>query len=128
MDPQRRLVSVAPGPHLVAAAESGDGARFATLLAEAAAPVRVRPSTDGAFHSAVRSALAGDVRVSVVSGSPCTVTRGPAGRVAVIAPAPRRRTASAPCRTEPSAEHRSRNRETAAPPSSTVDSISRRQA
>jgi AraC-like DNA-binding protein len=77
MDPRRRLVSVAPQPHLVAAAGSGDGARFATLLAEAAAPVRVRPLTDGAFHSAVRSALAGDVRVSVVSGSPCTVTRGP---------------------------------------------------
>ncbi|MBW0089418.1 helix-turn-helix domain-containing protein [Pseudonocardia sp. KRD-184] len=76
MGPQRPSAPVAPVRHLVAAAETGDGARFATLLAEASAPVRVRPLTDGVFHSAVRSAAAGDVRVSVVSGSPCTVTRG----------------------------------------------------
>ena len=61
--------------HLVAAAEAGDGARFAALLAPTFAPVRVRPLVDGTFHSSLRSAAAGDVRVSVVSGSPCVVTR-----------------------------------------------------
>jgi AraC-like DNA-binding protein len=77
VNPYRPLVSVVPTQRLVAAAETGDGERFATLLAEASAPVRVRPPADRAFHSAVRSAVAGDVRVSVMSGSPCVVTRGP---------------------------------------------------
>lgn len=77
MGSHRPLVSVQPQLHLVAAADTGDRARFATLLAEVSAPVRVRSLTEGAFHSALRSAVAGDVRVSVVSGSPCVVTRGP---------------------------------------------------
>ena len=56
--------------HLVAAGEAGDGARFAALVAPTFAPVRVRPLVDGTFRSSVRSAAAGDVRVSVVGGSP----------------------------------------------------------
>ena len=59
----------------VAAGEAGDGARFAALVAPTFAPVRVRPLVDGTFHSSVRSAAAGDVRVSVVGGSPCVVAR-----------------------------------------------------
>ena len=61
--------------HLVAAGEAVDGARFAALVAPTFAPVRVRPLVDGTFHSSVRSAAAGDVRVSVVGGSPCVVAR-----------------------------------------------------
>ncbi|MHC1563599.1 AraC-like ligand-binding domain-containing protein [Actinomycetospora sp. C-140] len=68
--------------HLVAVAEAGDGDRFAALLAPALAPVRVRPLVDGTFHSSLRSAVAGEVRVSVVSGSPCVLTRD----AALIAP------------------------------------------
>ena len=60
--------------HLVSVGESGDGDRFAALITPTFAPVRVRPLTDGAFRSSVRSAVAGEVRVSVVSGSPCVVT------------------------------------------------------
>jgi AraC-like DNA-binding protein len=66
-----------PARHLVAAAEAGDGDRFAALIASTFAPVRVRPLADGTFRSSLRSAVAGDVRVSVVSGSPCVVTRDP---------------------------------------------------
>jgi AraC-like DNA-binding protein len=61
--------------HLVAAAEAADSDRFATLVAPSSAAVRVRSLTDGTFHSAVRSAVAGDVRVSLLSGSPCVLTR-----------------------------------------------------
>ena len=61
--------------HLVAAGEAGDGVRFAALVAPTFAPVRVRPLVDGTFRSSVRSAAAGDVRVSVVGGIPCVVTR-----------------------------------------------------
>ena len=57
------------------AAECVDGDRFAALIASTFAPVRVRPLVDGTFRSSVRSAVAGEVRVSVVSGSPCVVTR-----------------------------------------------------
>jgi AraC-like DNA-binding protein len=67
----------APTRHLVAVAETADGDRFAALLAPSLAPVRVRPLTDGIFRSSVRSAVAGEVRVSVMSGSPCVLTRGP---------------------------------------------------
>ena len=63
--------------HLVSVGESGDGDRFAALITPTFAPVRVRPLTDGAFRSSVRSAVAGEVRVSVVSGGPCVVTRDP---------------------------------------------------
>ena len=63
--------------HLVAVAEAGDGARFAALLAPSVGPVRVRPLADGTFHSSLRSATAGEVRVSVMSGSPCVLTRDP---------------------------------------------------
>ena len=63
--------------HLVAVAEAGDGARFAALLAPSVGPVRVRPLADGTFHSSLRSAMAGEVRVSVMSGSPCVLTRDP---------------------------------------------------
>ena len=67
-----------PSPRrLVAVAEAGDGDRFAALLAPSLAPVRVRPLIDGAFRSSLRSAVAGEVRVSVMSGSPCALTRGP---------------------------------------------------
>ena len=72
--------------HLVAAGETADRARFATLIEPAFSAVRVRPLADGTFHSALRSATAGDVRVSVVSGSPCVVTHGP-GLVAPDGPA-----------------------------------------
>ena len=63
--------------HLVAAGEAGDGDRFAALVAPTFAPVRVRPLVDGTFRSSLRSAAAGDVRVSVVGGSPCVVSRDP---------------------------------------------------
>lgn len=66
-----------PARHLVAAGEAGDRDRFATLVAPTLSTVRVRPLTDGTFHSSLRSAVAGDVRVSVLSGSPCVLTRGP---------------------------------------------------
>lgn len=60
---------------LTAAADSDDRERFASLLGSTFAPVRIRPLTDGSFHSSLRSAVAGEVRVSVMSGSPCVVTR-----------------------------------------------------
>jgi hypothetical protein len=62
--------------HLVAAAATADRDRFATLVAPAFSAVRVRPLADGTFHSSLRTALAGEVRVSVLSGSPCVVTHG----------------------------------------------------
>ena len=65
---------VAPS-RLVAVAESDDGDRFAAHLARSLAPLRVRPLVDGTFRSSVRSAAAGEVQVSVVSGSPCVLTR-----------------------------------------------------
>ncbi|MBN9113307.1 MAG: helix-turn-helix domain-containing protein [Pseudonocardia sp.] len=60
---------------LAAAADSDDRERFASLLGSTFAPVRVRPLADGSFRSSLRSAVAGEVRVSVMSGSPCVVTR-----------------------------------------------------
>ena len=66
-----------PERHLVAAAETADRDRFATIVAPTFSAVRVRPLADGTFHSSLRSAVAGEVRVSVLSGSPCVVTRGP---------------------------------------------------
>ncbi|RTL68646.1 MAG: helix-turn-helix domain-containing protein [Pseudonocardiaceae bacterium] len=60
---------------LTAAADSDDRERFASLLGSTFAPVRVRPLADGSFRSSLRSAVAGEVRVSVMSGSPCVVTR-----------------------------------------------------
>lgn len=77
MGTQAPEATEAPTRHLVAVAEAGDADRLAALLAPSLAPVRVRPLTDGLFHSAVRSAVAGEIRVSVVSGSPCILTRGP---------------------------------------------------
>ncbi|WP_232668352.1 helix-turn-helix domain-containing protein [Pseudonocardia sp. TRM90224] len=65
-----------PGqPTLVAVAETVDRDGFATAVAPTFAAVRVRPLTDGTFRSSMSSAVAGDVRVSVLSGSPCVVTR-----------------------------------------------------
>jgi AraC-like DNA-binding protein len=64
-------------PRLVAVADADDGDRFAAHLARSLAPLRVRPLGEGTFHSSVRSAAAGEVQVSVVSGSPCVLTRGP---------------------------------------------------
>ncbi|MGI5128190.1 helix-turn-helix domain-containing protein [Pseudonocardia sp. CA-107938] len=61
---------------LVAVGETADHGRFAALVAPTFAAVRVRPLGDGTFRSAMSSAMAGDVRVSVLSGSPCVVTRG----------------------------------------------------
>lgn len=60
---------------LVAVGATVDHDRFATLVAPTFSAVRVRPLTDGTFHSSMRSAVAGHVRVSVLSGSPCVVTR-----------------------------------------------------
>jgi len=60
---------------LVAVAESVDRDRFATVVASTFSAVRVRPLTDGTFRSSLSSAVAGDVRVSVLTGSPCVVTR-----------------------------------------------------
>ncbi|MFC4942970.1 helix-turn-helix domain-containing protein [Pseudonocardia sp. GCM10023141] len=77
MSPYRPSSSGRPVPHLVDAAETMDRDRFATLVAPTFSAVRVRPLTDGTFRSSLRSAVAGDVRVSVLSGSPCVVTRGP---------------------------------------------------
>lgn len=65
-----------PARHLVATGATGDRDRFATLVAPAFSAVRVRPLADGTFHSSLRTALAGEVRVSVLSGSPCVVTHG----------------------------------------------------
>jgi AraC-like DNA-binding protein len=64
-----------PARHLTAAAEADDREGFASLLGSTIAPVRVRPLADGEFRSSLRSAIAGEVRVSVMSGSPCVVTR-----------------------------------------------------
>ncbi|MEJ3653171.1 helix-turn-helix domain-containing protein [Actinomycetes bacterium KLBMP 9759] len=60
---------------LVAVAETVDRDGFAAVVAPTFAAVRVRPLTDGTFRSSMSSAVAGDVRVSVLSGSPCVVTR-----------------------------------------------------
>ncbi|GEL23660.1 AraC family transcriptional regulator [Pseudonocardia sulfidoxydans NBRC 16205] len=64
-----------PARHLTAAAEVDDRDGFASLLGSTFAPVRVRPLADGTFRSSLRSAAAGEVRVSAMSGSPCVVTR-----------------------------------------------------
>jgi AraC-like DNA-binding protein len=75
MSAEAREHPASSGRHLVAVAEADDGDRCAEVLAPAFAAVSVRPLTDGTFHSSLRSAVAGEVRVSLVSGSPCVLTR-----------------------------------------------------
>jgi AraC-like DNA-binding protein len=75
MGAQRSASSGPPVRPLVAVAESVDRDRFAAAVAPTFAAVRVRALTDGTFRSSLSSAVAGDVRVSVLSGSPCVVTR-----------------------------------------------------
>ncbi|WP_163569901.1 cupin domain-containing protein [Fodinicola feengrottensis] len=51
---------------------------FQTAASQAFAPLKIAPAGRGDFRNSFRSAAAGDVRVTRITGAPCTVLRTPA--------------------------------------------------